>query len=483
MASRYIRNTAILAKIEGTYGVDPSPAEAANAILVSNVTINPLNANNVDRDLIRSFMGASEQLVGTAYVEMSFDVEFAGAGAAGTAPAYGPLLRACGYAETVSGGIRVEYNPVTPVVDSVTIYWFSDGAKHIAKGCRGSWSIKMGVGARPVFSFKFLGIDGGITAATPSALTLTAFKTPLVITDPNTGDVTFGATYTPATPTLTGGTGYPSQGLDLDSGNAVNYTPLLGGETIDVTNRAVSGSVVLDLKAAQEVIEGKLNAHFPLAVWQTGSGTQSNMNANEVISNRAIELAGGTMGSKSPIHPNDDVNRSQSSNDVFPTAMHLAAVDALETRLLPALRSLHGALARKAEEFADVVKIGRTHLQDATPLTLGQEIGGWAALVQRGAARIETSCTGLYDLALGGTAVGTGVNCPPGFPERAIALLAELTGRPLRHAHARLPPRPWRSAARITMGAALLARKSVRMFPCTATMVMRRCTSIRRMWE
>lgn len=253
MASRYIRNTAILAKIESTYGVDPTPSEGANAILVSNVTINPLNANNVDRDLIRSYMGASEQLVGTAYVEMSFDVEFAGAGAAGTAPAYGPLLRACGYAETVSGGIRVEYNPVTPVVDSVTIYWFSDGAKHIAKGCRGSWSIKMGVGARPVFSFKFLGIDGGITAATPSALTLTAFKTPLVITDPNTGDVTFGATYTPATPTLTGGTGYPSQGLDLDSGNAVNYTPLLGGETIDVTNRAVSGSVVLDLTAAQEV--------------------------------------------------------------------------------------------------------------------------------------------------------------------------------------------------------------------------------------
>lgn len=253
MAARYMRNTAILAKIESTYGVDATPAEGANAILVSNVTINPLNANNVDRDLIRSYMGSSEQLVGTAYIEMDFEVEFAGAGAAGTAPAYGPLLRACGYAETVSGGIRVEYNPVTPVADSVSVYWFSDGSKHIAKGCRGSFAIKMGVGERPVFAFKFMGIDGGISAATPSALTLSAFKTPLVVTDPNTGDLTFGCTYTAGTPTLTGGTGYPSQGLQLDSGNVVNYTPLLGGETIDVSNRAVSGSVVLDLTAAQEV--------------------------------------------------------------------------------------------------------------------------------------------------------------------------------------------------------------------------------------
>ena len=251
--TRLVRNTVILAKPEGTYGVDPTVAAGTDALLVSNLTINPINAQNVDRELLRAYMGASEQLVGTAYVEMSFDVEFAGAGAAGTAPAYGPLLRSCGYAETVSAAVRVEYNPVTPVTDAVTIYWFSDGAKHIAKGCRGSFAIKLGVGVRPVFSFKFLGIDGGITAASPSALTLTAFKTPLVITDPNTGDVTLGATYTPATPTLTGGTGYPSQGLDLDSGNAVNYTPLLGGETIDVTNRAVSGSVVLDLTAAQEV--------------------------------------------------------------------------------------------------------------------------------------------------------------------------------------------------------------------------------------
>ncbi len=250
MAARYIRNTAILAKIESTYGVDSTPTEGSNAMLVSNVTINPLNATNVDRDLIRSFMGASEQLVGTANIEISFDVEIAGSGTAGSAPAYAPLLRACGFAETVTGGIRVEYNPVTPVADSVSIYWFSDGVKHIAKGCRGNFSIKMGVSQRPVFSFKFIGIDGGASAATPSALTLTGFKAPAVISDPNTGDVTFGCTYSAGTPTLTGGTGYPSQGLDLDVGNVVNYTPLLGGETIDVSNRVVVGSVVLDLTAA-----------------------------------------------------------------------------------------------------------------------------------------------------------------------------------------------------------------------------------------
>lgn len=253
MPARYLRNTSILAKIESTYGVDSTPTEGANAILVSNVSINPLAATNVDRDLIRPYLGNSEQLVGTAYIEISFDVELSGAGAAGTAPAYGPLLRACGFAETVSAGVRVEYNPVTPVADSVVIYWFSDGVKHIAKGCRGNFAIKMGVSGRPVLSFAFQGIDGGVTAASPSALTLTAFKTPAIITDANTGDLTFGCTYTAATPTLTGGTGYPSQGLELDIGNAVNYTPLLGGETVDVSQRAVSGSIALDLTAAQEV--------------------------------------------------------------------------------------------------------------------------------------------------------------------------------------------------------------------------------------
>ena len=248
-----MRNTAILAKIETTYGTDSTPTEAANALLVSNVSINPLNAQNVSRDLIRPFLGGSEQLVGAANIEMSFDVELAGSGAAGTAPAYGPLLRACGFAETLTASIRAEYNLVTPVNDSVSIYYFSDGVKHIARGCRGDLSIKMGAKERPVLSFKFLGLDGGVTAATPSALTLTGFKAPSVVNELNTGDVTFGCTYTAATPTLTGGTGYPSQGLEIALGNSVNFTPLLGGETIDITQREATGKVQLDLTAAQEV--------------------------------------------------------------------------------------------------------------------------------------------------------------------------------------------------------------------------------------
>lgn len=253
MATRYIRNTAILAKIESTYGTDSTPTEGANALLVSNVSINPLSAANVDRDLVRPYMGASEQLVGPANIELSFDIELSGAGAAGTAAAYGPLLRACGFAETLSASVRAEYNLVTPVADSVSIYYFSDGVKHIAKGCRGTLSLKMNAGGRPVLAFKFLGLDGGVTAASPSALTLTAFKTPAVISEPNTGDLTFGATYTAATPTLTGGTGYPSQGIELDLGNAVNYTPLLGGESVDISQRQVTGKILLDLTAAQEV--------------------------------------------------------------------------------------------------------------------------------------------------------------------------------------------------------------------------------------
>jgi fumarate hydratase class II len=184
--------------------------------------------------------------------------------------------------------------------------------------------------------------------------------------------------------------------------------------------------------AADEVIAGKLDDQFPLRIWQTGSGTQTNMNANEVISNRAIELAGGVRGSKNPIHPNDDVNMSQSSNDTFPAAMHIAAAERVHDALLPAVRRVHQAIDAKAKEFSDVVKIGRTHLMDATPLTVGQEMGGWASLIERDVVRLEQGLDGLYDLAIGGTAVGTGINAHPEFAERAAKKIAELARLPFR---------------------------------------------------
>ncbi|HEY1826808.1 MAG TPA: class II fumarate hydratase [Acidimicrobiales bacterium] len=183
-------------------------------------------------------------------------------------------------------------------------------------------------------------------------------------------------------------------------------------------------------QAADEVATGKLDDEFPLRIWQTGSGTQTNMNANEVISNRAIELAGGEMGSKKPIHPNDDVNMSQSSNDTFPTAMHIAAVEEIVRVLLPSVRALRDALHDKEVAFADIVKIGRTHLMDAVPLTLGQEFSGYVAQLTADIERIESTLPGLYELALGGTAVGTGLNTHPEFGERAAAAIATMTGLP-----------------------------------------------------
>jgi fumarate hydratase, class II len=186
----------------------------------------------------------------------------------------------------------------------------------------------------------------------------------------------------------------------------------------------------LVIQAADEVIDGKLDDEFPLSVWQTGSGTQTNMNVNEVISNRAIELAGGERGTNTPVHPNDDVNMSQSSNDTFPTAMHIAAAEELVHTLLPSVRRLRDALAQKAEAFDDIVKIGRTHLQDAVPLTLGQEFGGYVAQLDADIERIETTLPGLYELAIGGTAVGTGLNTHPEFADRCAATISELTGLP-----------------------------------------------------
>ena len=190
----------------------------------------------------------------------------------------------------------------------------------------------------------------------------------------------------------------------------------------------------LIVRAADEVIAGKLNDEFPLVVFQTGSGTQSNMNVNEVISNRAIELAGGERGSKSPVHPNDHVNRGQSSNDTFPTAMHIATGRELHRHLLPAVHRLRNTLAAKAEHYGDVVKTGRTHLQDATPVTLGQEIGSWVAQIDFGLNAIEQALPGVYDLAIGGTAVGTGLNAHPEFGARAAHHIAAITGLPFRSA-------------------------------------------------
>ena len=187
---------------------------------------------------------------------------------------------------------------------------------------------------------------------------------------------------------------------------------------------------VLKHRAAQEVIDGKLDEHFPLVVYQTGSGTQTNMNSNEVIANRGIELAGGELGSKSPVHPNDDVNKSQSSNDTFPTAMHIAAASEVVETLLPAVRGLRDTLQAKADAYADVVKIGRTHLMDATPLTVGQELSGWISQLDHACVHIEAALPHVYELAIGGTAVGTGLNTNPEYAERVAATIAKTTGLP-----------------------------------------------------
>ena len=190
----------------------------------------------------------------------------------------------------------------------------------------------------------------------------------------------------------------------------------------------------LIVAAADEVIEGKLNDHFPLVVWQTGSGTQTNMNTNEVISNRAIEMAGGVMGSKKPIHPNDDVNKAQSTNDAFPTAIHVAAVEEIHRRLIPMVTKLRDSLDAKAKEFKDIIKIGRTHLMDATPLTLGDEFSGYAMQLTNGLARISDSLKRLYEIPLGGTAVGTGLNAHPEYAVKVAAAISKLTGKTFRTA-------------------------------------------------
>jgi len=251
---RLIRNTAILFKQEVNYGADPTPTGAANAMLVSNLSITPFSAQNVDRDIIRPYLGGSEQLVGPRFVQLGFDIEIAGKGTVATAPNWGPVLMACGFAETLEATYRADYTPISTAFTSGTIYWHDDGLRHVATGCRGNVVFKMGVGQRPVMSFTFTGLYATPSAQSNPTVTLTGFKTPQVVIDVNTGDITLGATFaTTGAPALDSGTPFTSQGVEIDMGNQVDFTALLGGETVELTQRNVTAKTTFDLTAAQEV--------------------------------------------------------------------------------------------------------------------------------------------------------------------------------------------------------------------------------------
>lgn len=251
---RFDRDQVVLAKIETTYGTDVSPAAATNAILTSKPRITPLSATNVDRDLVRAYFGGSEQLVGTRLVQCEYEVELAGSGTAGTAPAFGVCLRACALAETIIASTRVDYTPITNSQESLTKYWYDGGVLHKMTGVRGSVKLDMQSGNRPVLMFSFMGLHSNPTAASPTGVDYSLFRTPLVLTDANSGDIIFGGTVSPTgAPAISSGTAYPSLGLEFDLGNNVQHTPLLGGETVDITQRAANGSLKLDLTAAQEV--------------------------------------------------------------------------------------------------------------------------------------------------------------------------------------------------------------------------------------
>jgi len=252
--SRVVRNTVLTAKLETAYGTDAVPTAAANAILTSQPRITPLNSNNVDRDLVRPYIGGSEQLVGTRSVQCEFVCELAGPGTPGTAPPVGALLRMCAMAEVLTASTRADYTPITDGQESGTLYWFDSGVRHMLTGARGNAQIRMNSGERPEIAFTFQGLHSLPTTATPGTVDFSSWRTPLVVTDANTGDVTFGGTVSATgAPAITGGTAYPSMGLELDLGNAVQFTPLLGGESVDITARALDGRVRLSLTAAQEV--------------------------------------------------------------------------------------------------------------------------------------------------------------------------------------------------------------------------------------
>ena len=248
--ARTLRNSAVLAKVETTYGTDATPTGAANAMLVSDVSVDYVY-NNVDRTLIKGFMGGDAQLVGTRYVQMGFTTEIAGSGTPGTAPAWGAPMQACAMAETITAGSRVEYNPISASLKSVTIYYYLDGVLHKALGCMGTSQLVFDIGGRPMSKFSFTGLDGGVAEAANPSLTLTAWKAPLVITDANTGDVKLGGTYSAGA--ITGGTAYSSRGINFDLGNAVKQIELLGGNAVDITDRMVTGSMQLELTSANEV--------------------------------------------------------------------------------------------------------------------------------------------------------------------------------------------------------------------------------------
>lgn len=248
--ARTLRNSAILAKVETTYGVDAVPTGAANAMLVSDMTIDYVY-NNVDRSLIKGFMGGDAQLVGTRFVQMGFTVELAGSGTAGTAPAWGAPMQACAMAETITAGSRVEYNPISASLKSVTIYYCLDGIQHKALGCMGTVQLGLGIGERPTLKFSFTGLDGGVVEAANPTLTTTAWKAPLVVTDVNSSDVKLGGTYSAGA--ITGGTVYSSRGINLDLGNEVKQIELLNGTAVDIINRMVTGSMQLELTTANEV--------------------------------------------------------------------------------------------------------------------------------------------------------------------------------------------------------------------------------------
>lgn len=252
--TRLIRNTAVLAALETAYATDAAPGGADDALLVSNLSINPLNAQNVDRAIIRQFLGNTEQLVGTHYKEAGFDVELVGSGVKGTAPAWGRLLRACGFAEVVTAATRVDYTPVSTAFESLTIHWYDDGVVHKLVGARGTASLKLSAGEIPMLSFKFVGKDGGDAVLAAPTTDLSEWRVPQVVMDSVSGMLTFNATHAPTTaPVLAAGVTYPSEGVTIDFGIQTPFNALIGGESVPITERKVTGAIKLELTAAQEI--------------------------------------------------------------------------------------------------------------------------------------------------------------------------------------------------------------------------------------